>query len=808
MFVKLLRRMIKPQLMVTSLEAGGSASNQGDVDDIDYRALFENAAAGIGRTSVATGRVIHANRRLAEIFGYDDVDQFIREYNFSEHYPSPDGRQLQLDHYRNHPGELVQASFTNRTGELIYVDSEVRLGSDEQYVDFVLIDVTERVKATLDKRQFKNILDAVIHHSHIPISVKNLQDRYIFVSPAFTRFFGKTIGEVEDETAASLLDAEAAELIYKADQKIINSGKAFNMDECISIRIGDSSLQVYKFPIFDEDGTVSGVGSIALDITESEQDKHNLTSAKEETEWHHQQLSQLVEQRTQEVRERDEMFRRFYEVIPDVFMITEIESGLCVSVNDGFCEATGYNRDEVINRSTLELNLWKNKRDRGKLISGLKNAGFVSNLNAEFRKKDGSFWPGIMSACIAELGGQRVVLSATKDISDIRQAQDQAIRANQAKSQFLSSMSHELRTPLNAILGFAQILQFDLNDVMTEKQKNAIDLIATSGQHLLELINQVLDLSGIETGMLPVKIEPVQVQDVIADCISLSRSMGEPLGIRIDEPGIDQTLPVILADPLRFRQVLLNLLSNAIKYSNKGDQITVRTFSMGNEFLRVSIADTGNGIAEDDQGGIFEPFKRYGEKIDQIQGAGIGLSISKQLVEAMDGKIGFESRIGKGSTFWFDVLTADSGFRAQSVEVPVRESVRALSLGQAETPSTILYIEDNLINVEFMEMFFEDIENSDLVVATTAGQGIEIAQSEKPNLIIMDIGLPDMSGIEATRQLKNLPATRDIPIIALSAAAMQDDLDRAKEVGFDTYVTKPIQVDAFLDLLQSILGDR
>ena len=807
MFVQLLRFAMKPLLTIIESEGNPSISGGKKPEDIDYRYLFENAAAGIGRTSVGSGRVIFANPRLAEIFGYDSVDQFIQEYNFSDRYPDQEGGARQFDFYRNNPGELAQASFTNRQGETIYVESEVRLDPGEEYVDFVIIDVSDREKATREKRRLESIVDSIMHQSHIPMALKDLDDRYLYVSPAYARYLGLTIDEMEGSTTAEILDQENAARVLTADQKVINSGMALDIDEAFPVKIGDATLHVYKFPIYDEQGAVSGVGSVGLDTTESELDKRSLARAKVELERRREQLSLLVEQRTQELLERDEMFRRFYEVIPDVFMITEMDSGKCLSVNDGFCEMTGYSREEVIDRSTIDLNLWRYNRDRGKLVSALKSRGYISNLNADFCSKDGSFWPGMMSACIAELGGKQVVLSATKDVSDMRGAQDQAIQANLAKSQFLSSMSHELRTPLNAIIGFAQILQFNKKDPLTVRQKNAIELIATSGQHLLELINQVLDLSGIEAGNLELKREPVQVNAIISECISLSRSMGEPRGITIDDTVADRELPVILADPLRFRQVLLNLLSNAIKYSNEGNHISVETIDQRSKYLRICVIDNGPGIADQHHQGMFEPFTRFSDATGKVQGAGIGLSISKQLVEAMDGKIGFDSELGKGSNFWFEMPVADAALHHINDAVALEHDVvDGLQLSDSEL--VILYIEDHPINVEFMKLFFEDIGNIVLLIATTAAEGLEMANNRALDLILMDIGLPDMSGIEATRILKSQQETREIPVIALSAAAMLDDIERAKAVDFAAYTTKPIQVDAFLDLLKATFQNR
>lgn len=923
---KVLRVVLKPLLKIARLEVVEPDEYSDIAGDLNYQRLFENATAGIGRTSVETGRVLFANSRLAEIFGYDDVKQFIDEFTFSEHYPDADGRRRQLEFYRNHPGELVEATYTDRFGELVYVQSEVRLDSEEKYIDFVLIDVSDKKIAEIalqesqrdyqvlfenaavgvgrsrisdgkillanqklaemygyqtpeqmieeydfpsgwvnseerdnlvngfdatamqvseqkfrrrdgsiltligcdvhiegtdwfdyiavdtsdiekmnrEKQEYENIVNAMINHSPIPVSVKDLEDRYIFVSSSYADFLKKTNEELEGSVAGNILEPETARLLHEADKKIKNTGKPLDLNDSFPVNFGSSTLQVTKFPINDENGEVTGIGTIGIDVTEAVRNERELEKAKSELEKHREELEQLVTQRTRELEEREEMFRRFYEVIPDVFMITDMENGNCVSVNDGFCEITGYSREEVVGKSTLDLNLWKDDNDRTKLVEGISKNGFIANLDAEFRKKNGSYWPGIMSACSADLKGRKVVLSSTKNIAEIRSAQDEAVRASQAKSEFLSSMSHELRTPLNAVLGFAQMLQFSRKEPLTDKQKNSVGMIVSSGDHLLELINQVLDLSSIESGNLEVSAETLNPLEIIRDCIAISEAMGESRSITVERLAASESLPAIYADPLRFKQVLLNLLSNAIKYNREGGGVAVDARRINQDFLRISVSDQGPGISVDDQASVFEPFKRFGDRVGKVQGAGIGLTISKQLVELMGGDIGFESSVGAGSTFWIEMPLSDD-------VTSVGDSAEVVGMinsneKQPESESLVLCIEDNPINVEVIEIIFEEMDNTRLLIAESGEEGIELAQIHTPDLILMDIGLPGIDGVEATRLLKQSEKTQHIPVIALSAAAMEDDIDRAQDVGFYAYVTKPLKVTPFLELIVQVLS--
>ncbi|MCW9034681.1 MAG: ATP-binding protein [Rhodospirillales bacterium] len=385
--------------------------------------------------------------------------------------------------------------------------------------------------------------------------------------------------------------------------------------------------------------------------------------------------------------------------------------------------------------------------------------------------------------------------------ANLSKAQKEAELANHAKSDFLSSMSHELRTPMNAILGFSQLLEHNQKEPLTPIQKKHVDHIMVGGRHLLELIDQVLDLAKIETGQLEISIENIVLDDVCKEALTLIENQAKKHNLNI-KYNLNATHD-IKADHLRFKQVLLNLLSNAVKYNHEDGSIILSTQDTTDNMVRVSVTDTGNGISEEAQAKLFEPFNRLGREFSDIGGTGIGLNIAKQLVDAMNGEIGLESEIGKGSTFWIKFPAT----KIETTEPVLEEQAEELEIDeQPTTNSTILYIEDNPANIQLMEAIIDEMKGISLITAHNAEFGISIAERDQPNLILMDINLPGMNGIEATKALAQIDKTKNIPIIAISAAVMKKDIELGMSVGFKAYLTKPFNMPDVIGAIKKELS--
>jgi PAS domain S-box-containing protein len=390
-----------------------------------------------------------------------------------------------------------------------------------------------------------------------------------------------------------------------------------------------------------------------------------------------------------------------------------------------------------------------------------------------------------------------------KHAQELAEARAAAESASAAKSDFLSSMSHELRTPLNGILGFAQLLERDRREPLSERHKERVKQILDGGQHLLRLIDDILDLSRIEAGGVSISVEPIEVGMVIEEVARNLAPMTVRQGIALVVTALPADLPPVAADRTRFAQILMNLGSNAIKYNRPSGSVTFEVTITSPGTVRVSVRDTGVGVPKDKQDKLFKPFQRAGQETGPIEGTGIGLVITRRLAELMGGEVGFDSVAAQGSTFW--------------VELPVHEAPAAAgaapSVSDRGRPALapaarrrVVYIEDNPANVVFMRDLVGTFENVDLVTAPTAEMGIALVRDQPPDVVLMDINLPGMNGFEALRELRSMDRTKNIPVIALTAAASERDRQRGLALGFFRYLTKPVKVDEVIDALEALFA--
>jgi PAS domain S-box-containing protein len=523
-----------------------------------------------------------------------------------------------------------------------------------------------------------------------------------------------------------------------------------------------------------------------------------------------------AEQKKLDQRLRDQQFytRSLIESNIDALMTTD-PSGIISDVNKQMELLTGCTRDELIGAPFKNYFTDPDRAEAG--IRRVLNENKVTNYELTARARDGKETVVSYNATTFHDRDRTLqgVFAAARDVTE-RQLLDRALqetnialesaksaaeKANLAKSDFLSSMSHELRSPLNAILGFGQLMESG-TPVPTPAQKESIDQILLAGWYLLELINEILDLSLIESGRLSLSLESLSLAEVLNDCQAMIEPQAQKSGIRMLFPPADTPL-FVKADRTRVKQVLVNLLSNAIKYNSAGGTVEVSCSTNAAQQVRVSFRDTGQGLSAEKLAQLFQPFNRLGQEAGAEEGTGIGLVVSKRLVELMGGSIGVESTVGVGSVFWIElnateppqwVSGEDDSKAAAPAPVPAGSALR-----------TLLYVEDNPANLMLIEKLVARRPDIRLLSATDGHRGIEIARAARPDVILMDINLPGISGIDAMRVLAEDPATARIPVIALSANAMPHDIARGLNAGFFRYLTKPIKVNEFMQTLDVAL---
>ncbi len=523
-----------------------------------------------------------------------------------------------------------------------------------------------------------------------------------------------------------------------------------------------------------------------------------------------------AEQKKLDQRLRDQQIytRSLIESIIDALITTD-PSGTITDVNKQMEALTGCTREELIGApfknyftdpARAEAGIKKVLRDK-KLTNyeltarGRDDKRTVVSFNAStFHDRDQTLQGVIASA--RDITERKQLDQALQQTNlELERATFAAEKANLAKSDFLSSMSHELRSPLNAILGFAQLMESG-SPLPTPAQKESIEQILQAGWYLLELINEILDLALIESGKLSLSLESMALAEVLADCQAMIEPQAHKSGIRLQFPRFE-TPYFVKADRTRVKQVLINLLSNAIKYNRAGGLVEVTCSATTPQRTRIAFRDTGEGLSSEKLAQLFQPFNRLGQEAGAEEGTGIGLVVSKRLVELMGGEIGARSTVGTGSVFWVEL---DS---AAAPELNLGHAKLALPV-TSEVPAgahryTVLCVEDNLANLMLIEKLVARRPDIRLLSARDGNGGVETARAARPDVILMDINLPGISGIHALRLLADDPGTAAIPVIALSANAMPHDIQKGLEAGFFRYLTKPIKVDEFMETLDVAL---
>ncbi|HTD45998.1 MAG TPA: ATP-binding protein [bacterium] len=483
---------------------------------------------------------------------------------------------------------------------------------------------------------------------------------------------------------------------------------------------------------------------------------------------------------------------------------------LCIAGFDGYFKqlnpawekTLGFTREELTAKPFVEFvhpdDRAATVAEAGRLMAGAETVTFENR----YLTRDGSYkWLLWSTAVSLE---DQLYYAVARDVTErkradeaLRLAKHETDRANRAKSEFLSRMSHELRTPLNAILGFAQLMEMDS---LRPDQRESVGHILKGGRHLLDLINEVLDIARIEAGRLTVSVEAVSVKEVLQEALDLITPQAASGDVRLTGGAAGILDRFVLADRQRLKQVLLNLLSNAVKYNRKGGTVALSSKEIAAGRLQIKVSDTGAGIAPERLERLFTPFERLGAEQTGVEGVGLGLALSKGLVEAMGGTLGVESALDRGSAFWVEFPVVDSPvMRLDKTGVPLPAQA---SPEIARPAQTVLYIEDNLPNLDLIRRLLVHRPEVKLFTATQGRQGLDLAREHHPHLVLLDLHLPDIPGDEILRRLRGDPETRQIPVVVISADATPGQIRRLLAAGAQAYLTKPLNVKKLLALLE------
>ena len=644
-------------------------------------------------------------------------------------------------------------------------------------------DVTDRHLARAAVRSGRARLQAIVDHSPSAIFVKDLEDRYVLANQAFLEPMGLRSEDVLGRTASEIWPGYV-DPAGENDSDVLEGGDPVTRDDVVQLADGAHTMLTVRFSLRNVDGRIVGMAGIATDIT----DRTTIESA---------------------VAERQRLLETIVQASPDIVTILD-DTGRVREVSQASARILGYDIDDPVHGEPDALvhpdDLPTIHRQYARLLS-------LENTSLDFRyrvRHAQGHWVTLDcrgQSIVGEDGRAVGALVLSRDVTEdlvfeaeLLTAVGVAERASLAKSEFLSRMSHELRTPLNSVLGFAQLLEMD---DLSDQQGQAVGHILRGGQHLLNLIDEVLDIARIESGHLALSVEPVLVLDVLGDAVDLTRPLAEHREVRL---AVDtRSCPpntYVLADRQRLLQVLLNLLSNATKYNNQTGRVDISVSRTSDDRAKISVSDSGPGIRAQDMERVFEPFDRLGRRAQRRGGD----RRRPHLVQAPGRADGRGDRGGLGRRFRLDLHRSPASDRWPRPNSS-RSSPRGARRPPCRGPCRILHVEDNLDNLALVEQILARHREVELIAATLGGLALELARRHRPDVILLDLHLPDMSGMDVLSRLRADPATTEIPVVVVSADATAERIARLDAERVAAYLTKPIDVRELLRVIESVARD-
>jgi PAS domain S-box-containing protein len=621
----------------------------------------------------------------------------------------------------------------------------------------------------------------------IGMAILALDERFLRVNASFCRMVGYSNEELRERTAENITFADDIETGRQLAQSLLHGTARYTGDKRYIHKNGEV-LWVSRTAsiIRDEHGEPQHFLLMVEDIAERKASEAALEASRRELQAA-LDANQLIMDNSQDV------------------ICTVSEEGRFLSLNAACEELWGYRANELVGRRYIDLVYPEDRPKTEAAAKGLLATGKITDFVNRYIRKDGTLVDVLWSATWSAT--DRIMFCVAHDVTDrariekaLREAKEEADRANHAKSDFLSRMSHELRTPLNSILGFGQLLD---RQSPTDAQRPRIQYILSAGRHLLNLINEVLDISRIEAGTLQLSVEPVCLEEAIGEALDLMRPLAAERTIALEADCSLETATYALADRQRLKQVLLNFLSNAVKYTAVNGSVVVSFAETAGSLTRISVRDTGAGIAVEKLARLFTPFDRLGAEQSAVEGTGLGLALCQRLVQAMHGKIGVSSTLGNGSTFWLELPQAKSPLQTVAA-APRSGPIGEQSLGG--DLRRILYIEDNFSNVTLIDQMLAERPALELMTAMQGRVGLELARQHAPDLILLDLHLPDIPGWQVLAQLKADHLTREIPVVVISADATAPQIKRLLSAGARAYLTKPIDIAEFFRVIDEALA--